>query len=145
MSASAAPLLDLLAENDNAIDDAGVLSSSPRARVALGAPLTSPGAVPVAACRRHHELGGERVLTSIVAVEHFGGTARWRASVTIWGRPTRERTQVALLLARQLLSGLGCGAIDVEQRASVTIVRRSLSPRERAVLARARLAVAIDP
>src|SRR5688572_26295753 len=109
MSASAAPLLDLLAENDNSIDDTGLLSSSPRARIALSAPLTAPGSVPPAACRSHHELGGERILTSIVAVEHFGGSARWRASVTLWGRPTRERGEVALLLARQLLSGLGTG------------------------------------
>lgn len=144
-AARSTPVLDLLAANDNALDDSGLLSSCPRARVALSSPLASAGAVPPAACRRHHDVGGERLFSSIVAVEQFGGAPRWRVSVTTWGKPTGERRELALVLARQLLSGLGAGKYDVEQRASVTLVRRPLSPRERAVLARSRLAVAIQP
>jgi hypothetical protein len=140
---AAARLLDILAENDNALDDTGVLASSPRARIALSAPLASPDAVPPPACRKFHDVGGERLLSSIVAVEQFGGAPRWRASVTIWGRPNAERREIALLLGHQLLSGLGSGEIVVEQRASVTFVRRALSSRERAVLAKSRLALAV--
>ncbi len=141
---AAARIVDLLAENDNALDDTGVLGSSPRARVALAAPLTRAGEIPAPACRRFHTVGGERVLSSIVAVEQFGGAPRWRASVTIWGRSNAERRELAQLLAQKLLSGLGSGELVIEQRASVTFVRRALSSRERAVLAKRRLAVAVD-
>lgn len=141
---AAARLVDLLAENDNAHDGCGALGSSPRARAALAAPLTRPHAVPAAACRRFHTLGGERVLSSIVAVEQFHGAPRWRASVTIWGRSTAERRELALVLAQKLLSGFGSGEIAIEQRASVTFVRRALSFGERVVLAKSRLALAVD-
>jgi hypothetical protein len=144
-AARSTPVLDLLAANDNAVDDDGVLTSDPRARTALSSPLTHREAIPPAACRRHHDVSGERLFSSIVCVEQFDGAPRWRVSVTLWGRPTNERRDLAMMLARQVLSGLGTGAFTVEQRASVTLVRRALSPRERAVLARSRLAVAIQP
>lgn len=140
---NAARVLDVLAENDNALDDTGVLASSPRARIALNAPLTRADQVPAAPCRKFHNVAGERLFSSIVAVEQYDGAPRWRVSVTLWGRGNAERRELALLLAQQLLSGLGAGAISVEQGPSVTMVRRALSPRERAVLAKTRLAVAV--
>ena len=130
-AARSAPLL--LAENDNALDDSGV-SSSPRARIALRSPLTREGAVPAPACRAFHEVAGQRLFSSIVAVEQYGGPPCWRASVTLWGRPNEERRELALHLAYELLSGVGIGAFAVEQRGSVTFVRRPLSARERLVL-----------
>lgn len=136
------PVLALLAANDNAVDDDGVLGSNPRARAAIAAPLQGADALPPASCRRWHEIRGERVLSSIVAVEWYGPSPRWRASVTVWGRSNEERREVAELLAQQLLTGLGTGATTIEQSASTTIIRRRLSPRERAAVTRTRLAVA---
>ena len=143
-AARSLPVLDLLAANDNAVDDDGVLGSNPRARAAIAAPLQSSDALPPASCRRWHEIRGERVLSSIVAVEWYGGSPRWRASVTVWGRGDDERHEVAELLAQQLLNGLGDGATTIEQSASTTILRRRLSARERAAVTRMRLAVAPD-
>lgn len=142
-AARSAPLL--VAENDNAVDDDGVLSSSPRGRIALGAPLLSEASVPIAACRQFHEVAGQRLFSSIVVVEQYGGAPRWRASVTLWGRPNAERRELALHLAQQLISGLGVGISTLEQRGSVTFVRRALSPAERAALGRTRLALAVAP
>jgi len=143
-AARSLPVLDLLAANDNALDDDGLLRSNPRARAAIAAPLHASDALPHASCRRWHEIRGERVLSSIVALEWYGGAPRWRASVTVWGRANDERREVAELLAQQLLSGLGDGATTIEQSASTTILRRRMSPRERAAATRSRLAVAPD-
>lgn len=144
-AARSAPVLDILAANDNAVDDEGVLSASPRARTALSTPLRQRDAVPSAACRRHHDIAGERAFSSIVCVEQFDGAPRWRVSVAIQGRPDDDRREVALSLARHLVGDVGAGALQVDQGPSVVIIRRALTPRERTVLARSRLAVAIQP
>lgn len=120
----------ITAANDNVGD--ALLASNPRARLAVDAPLLSFGAAPSPSCRNWHVLDGVKTLSSIVAIEGYGGPPRWRASVTIWGHATEERLEVANRLAYQLLSGVGTGATTYERIGSTLILRRYLSTREAA-------------
>lgn len=134
MGFAARGLLPVLADNDNAPE---TTPRDPRARAALGVPLRRAGEAPLPALRRFHEISGERLLSSVVAVEHGSGEPRWRISVQIAGHPHPHRRDVALLLAQQLALGQGQGPLDVQQRACTVFVRRALSSVERALLARA--------
>ncbi len=145
------PVLDLLAENDNGRPDETIFrrpgAEAPRVRAALLAPLRSAGAVPPPSCRAWHTIDGRKTLTSILAVEWpsrhgVEGAPCWRASATIWGAATRERRDVALLLAQHLLLPLGEGPLELDVGPSTVLARRPLTARERAALVATRVAIA---
>lgn len=132
-------LLAQLAENDNAQSE----TRDPRARAALLSPVRERQAAP-AACRKHHTVGGERVLASTVAVERVGGVARWRISVALWGRSNQERRDVALLLAQHLALAVGQGPLEIEVGTSTWFVRRALTQAERLLLRGTSLALVTE-
>jgi hypothetical protein len=133
--------LALLAENDNARDGDDAPCDA-RARAALLSPLRRAHEAPAAACRKFHTIGGERVLSSSIAVEELAGSPRWRVSVALWGRSTSERRDVMLLLAQHLALPLGQGPLEVEVGPSTVFVRRALTARERSLLVATRVTLA---
>lgn len=128
-----AGMTSTVAMNDNAAHPS---VGCDRARAALASPLRRTGQVPAPSCRRWHTVRGERVLSSIVAVEHVGGAPTWRASATIWGSITAERRRIALLLTEHLLASVGQGSLSIESHGGTTIARKALTAAEARLLAR---------